>query len=209
MSPYRPLDHSCAGASGTVDDKARTSLSKFLSFVLRHRPDAVGITLDDGGWVDVEHLLHGCAAHGRPFSRSNLEEVVATNAKRRFSLSADGARIRANQGHSIDVELGYEEAEPPDILFHGTVSGALASIREQGIVRMQRHHVHLSADEAMAMAVGGRRGKPIILRVDARGMTEAGHVFYCTPNGVWLTAEVPPRFILDLEEPKAVAPTRD
>src|SRR5690606_635500 len=102
-----------------------------------------------------------------------------------FALSEDGKRIRANQGHSTDVELGYEPAEPPDVLFHGTVETFLPAIREQGLLRMERHHVHLSADETTARTVGGRRGKPVILRVDARRMVEAGHVFYRSPNGVW------------------------
>jgi putative RNA 2'-phosphotransferase len=178
-----------------MDEKSRTTASKFLSYVLRHEPGAVGIALDSGGWVNVEVLLDACAQHGRPLSRAELDEVVATSPKQRFALSDDGQRIRANQGHSTAVELGYEPAEPPDVLFHGTVAHLLPSIRETGLQRMQRHHVHLSADEATARAVGSRRGKPAILRIDARAMRESQHVFFVTPNGVWLTEAVPSAFI--------------
>jgi putative RNA 2'-phosphotransferase len=178
-----------------MNEKKRTSISKFLSFVLRHQPEAAGVTLDSAGWVEVDRLLASCAARGRRITRAELEEVVATSPKQRFALSDDGARIRANQGHSVDVSLGYEPAEPPDVLFHGTVRRALPSIREKGLVRMERHHVHLSPDEATAVKVGGRHGTPVVLRIDARAMRQAGHVFYCTPNGVWLTDAVPPGFI--------------
>lgn len=183
-----------------MDSKARTTISKFLSFVLRHQPGAIGVALDDGGWVEVSDLLEGCAAHGKPLTRQELEEVVATSPKQRFALSEDGARIRASQGHSLDVALGYVSAEPPDVLFHGTVLRALPSIRETGLARMQRHHVHLSPDEATAMNVGGRRGKPVVLSVDARAMLLAGRAFYRSANGVWLTDEVPPRYISGLDQ---------
>lgn len=178
-----------------MDDRDRTSLSKFLSFVLRHEPGAIDIELDASGWVEVQQLLDACARHGRSFGREELDEVVATNAKQRFAFSEDGRKIRANQGHSTEVELGYSPAEPPDVLFHGTYAGAVPSIREQGLTRQGRHHVHLSFDEATARAVGGRRGKPVILRVDARAMRAAGHVFYRSSNGVWLTEAVPTAFI--------------
>jgi putative RNA 2'-phosphotransferase len=182
-----------------MHDDARAAASKFLSFVLRHQPGAIGISLDEGGWVEVETLLRGCAAHGRPLTRAELDEVVVTNAKQRFAFSSDGRRIRANQGHSTDVDLGYEPAEPPAVLFHGTVLRALPSIREQGLLPMARHHVHLSSDEATARAVGARRGKPVVLRVDAGAMRAAGHVFFRTPNGVWLTSAVPSAFISGLD----------
>ena len=182
-----------------MDDKRRTAASKFLSLILRHRPQAVGVSLDEGGWVDVELLLRACSAHGRKLTRADLDEIVATNSKRRFAFSDDGRRIRANQGHSMAVDLGYEPAEPPDVLYHGTVGRALPGIVEQGLVPMGRHHVHLAADEATAKTVGARRGKPVILRVDARAMTAAGHVFFRTPNGVWLTDAVPSCFISGLD----------
>lgn len=183
-----------------MDEKTRTATSKLLSFVLRHEPDAVGIALDSGGWVDVDVLLEACAKHGRPLSRTELEEVVATSSKQRFALSNDGNCIRANQGHSTAVDLGYEPVEPPDVLFHGTTGRFLASIRDKGLLRMERHHVHLSSDEATARAVGGRRGKPVILRIDARGMRAAGHAFFRTPNGVILTDTVPSSFISGLDD---------
>jgi putative RNA 2'-phosphotransferase len=178
-----------------MEEKRRTAASKFLSYVLRHEPAAVGISLDSGGWVAIDVLLDACAKNGRRLSRADLEEIVTTSPKQRFAVSADGQRIRANQGHSTVVDLGYEPAEPPDVLFHGTVVRLFPSIRDKGLQRMERHHVHLSPDEATARAVGGRRGKPVILRIDARAMRDAGHVFFVTPNGVWLTDEVPSSFI--------------
>jgi len=178
-----------------MDERSRTSASKFLSLILRHRPDVAGVPLDAAGWVEVDVLLAGSARSGRPLTRADLEEVVATSPKQRFALSDDGLRIRANQGHSTEVELGYEPAEPPDVLFHGTVTRSLPSIRQDGLLPMERHHVHLSEDEPTAKAVGSRRGKPIVLRVDARSMRAAGHTFYRTPNGVWLTDVVPSEFL--------------
>jgi putative RNA 2'-phosphotransferase len=183
------------GDETAMNDKGRTAASKFLSFVLRHEPQAVGIALGASGWVTIDVLLDACAKHGRPLSRADLDEIVATSPKQRFAVSEDGQRIRANQGHSTAVDLGYEPAEPPDVLFHGTVARLLPSIRDKGLQRMDRHHVHLSPDEATARAVGGRRGKPVILRIDARAMRDAGHVFFVTPNGVWLTDTVPSSFI--------------
>ena len=178
-----------------MDDKHRTAISKFLSYVLRHEPGAVGITLDAAGWFEVDVLLDASARHGRHLTRAELDDVVATSPKQRFALSEDGQRIRASQGHTTAVDLGYEPAEPPDVLFHGTASRFLPAIRETGLLRMERHHVHLSKDEATARAVGGRRGKPVILSVNARAMRAAGHVFFVTPNEVWLTETVPPSFI--------------
>jgi putative RNA 2'-phosphotransferase len=179
-----------------MDEKSRTAISKFLSYVLRHEPSAVGLTLDSAGWVTVAELLAACAQHGHPLSRAELEEIVTTSPKQRFALSEDGQRIRANQGHSTTVDLGYEPAEPPDLLYHGTVTRLLPAIREQGLLRMERHHVHLSADEATARAVGSRRGKPVVLRINAQAMRDSGHVFFVTPNGVWLTDAVPSSFIV-------------
>lgn len=182
-----------------MDAKERTRLSRRLSFVLRHRPDSVGVALDREGWAEVEALLAGLRDHGSPVSRAVLEEVVATNPKQRFAFSAEGDRIRAQQGHSIEVELGYEASEPPDVLFHGTVEEHLDAIREEGLRPMARHHVHLSADEVTARIVGGRRGRPVVLRVDARAMRSAGHLFFRSPNAVWLAAVVPSAFISGVE----------
>ena len=183
-----------------MGDESRTAASKFLSYVLRHEPGAIGLALDAAGWVEVDALLAACASHGRTLSRAEVEAIVATSPKRRFALSEDGRRIRANQGHSTAVDLGYEPATPPAILFHGTVRRVLPAIREAGLLRMERHHVHLSPDEATARRVGGRRGKPVILRVAARAMHDAGHVFFRTPNDVWLTEAVPPTFLTGLDE---------
>lgn len=170
-------------------------LGKFLSYVLRHRPDAIGLSLDTSGWVDIEQLLQACQAHGKPLTRALLDTIVATDSKRRFAISDDGRRIRACQGHSIGVDLGYEPRTPPETLFHGTVARALPRIRVEGLRKMQRHHVHLSPDAPTARVVGTRRGKPIILRIASGRMHRDGHVFYLTANGVWLTEHVPPDYI--------------
>jgi putative RNA 2'-phosphotransferase len=178
-----------------MDSSALTRLSKFLSFVLRHDPGAIGIALDRSGWADIDQLLERCRAHGRPLSRELLETIVATSPKRRFAISEDGRRVRASQGHSIDVDLGYEAAAPPEWLFHGTVAASLAAIRAAGLERMARHHVHLSPDAATARTVGARRGRPVVLRVAAGRMHGDGHVFFLSANGVWLTERVPPQYI--------------
>lgn len=178
-----------------MDEKTRTRISKFLSLVLRHDPAAIGVQLDAGGWVEVEVLLRQCSSHGRAISRSMLEEIVATSPKRRFALSDDGLRIRASQGHSIEVDLGYAPATPPDILFHGTVASCIESIRARGLDRMKRHHVHLSADFETARAVGARRGKPVVLQVLSGKMHRDGHSFLLSANGVWLAEAVPPAYI--------------
>lgn len=172
-----------------------TRTSKFLSLVLRHQPEAVGVKLDEGGWVGVDDLLAGCARAGRAMTREALEEVVATNAKKRFELSADGSRIRASQGHSVEVDLQYEAMEPPDVLYHGTATRYLEAIREKGLLKFQRHHVHLSATMETAMDVGARYGKAVLLTVRAAAMQKAGFAFYRSTNGVWLVEQVPVEFI--------------
>ncbi len=177
----------------THDEKTRTS--KFLSYVLRHPPAALDLTLDAHGWVDVDLLLERCRAHGRAISRALLTAVVADNAKQRFALSEDGARIRASQGHSVEVDLAYAPASPPATLFHGTTAAAVAAIRAGGLRKMTRHHVHLSPDTPTAIRVGGRRGKPVLLAVDAARMHADGHVFYVSANGVWLTEHVPAEYL--------------
>jgi putative RNA 2'-phosphotransferase len=169
--------------------------SKFLSLILRHQPEKIGLTLDAAGWVEVDVLLAACGAHGVAMTRAELEALVAGSDKQRFALSADGLRIRANQGHSVPVELGYEPAEPPAVLYHGTVVRFLDGIQREGLKKGQRHHVHLSATPDTAVAVGSRRGEAIVLQVDAAAMRREGHLFYRTPNGVWLTEAVPPRYI--------------
>ena len=176
-------------------DRTLTELSKFLSFVLRHQPDAIGIALDRQGWVDIDRLVAQCRAHGRAVSRELVEEVVATSPKRRFAISDDGRRIRASQGHSVAVDLGYEPVAPPELLFHGTVRTSLASIRAEGLHKRSRHHVHLSGDADTARIVGMRRGAPVVLRIAAGRMHRDGHAFFRSANGVWLTEHVPPAYI--------------
>lgn len=169
--------------------------SKFLSLVLRHRPEKVGLVLDGGGWVGVAELLRAVNASGFGLTREELFEVVERNDKRRFALSEDGGRVRASQGHSVEVELGYEPRRPPAVLFHGTAERSLDSIRETGLNRGGRHHVHLSPDAPTARRVGGRRGRAAVLEVEAERMWGAGFPFYLSANGVWLTERVPASYI--------------
>jgi putative RNA 2'-phosphotransferase len=170
-------------------------VSKRLSYVLRHRPESIGITLDDAGWSDVDALLDALAAHGLSLTRLELDDVVATDDKRRFAVDASGTRIRASQGHSRRVDLGYAPEQPPPELFHGTVDRFLPAILAEGLRPGRRHAVHLSADVATARTVGGRRGRPVVLRVDARAMAADGRVFTRSANGVWLVEAVPPRYL--------------
>jgi putative RNA 2'-phosphotransferase len=172
-----------------------TAVSKFLSYVLRHHPESIGLTLGEGGWVSVARLLEACARDGKSLDRATLERVVRESSKQRFAFSPDGSSIRANQGHSLDVELGYSAATPPDVLYHGTVERFLPAIRREGLQRGERHHVHLSPDKTVAASVGQRRGQPVVLGVDAAAMVREGFVFYRSDNGVWLTHEVPARFL--------------
>lgn len=174
---------------------ALVATSKFLSLVLRHRPDVIGIRLDAEGWVSIEVLLAACAQHGRAISREHLDAVVRTNDKQRFAFSADGSRIRANQGHSVSVDLGLIHVEPPDLLYHGTVQRFLESIRRDGLTKGKRHHVHLSPDVQTATKVGQRRGTPIVLVIESGRMSRDGHNFYRSENGVWLTDALPPGYI--------------
>lgn len=172
------------------------SLSKLLSLILRHQPEVIGATLDSAGWIDVDDLLEKLKLHGKAISRELLENVVATSDKQRFAFSEDGARIRANQGHSLSsVDLALEPTIPPDRLFHGTIANSIASIRERGLEKRSRQHVHLSKDEETARIVGSRRGKPVILVVRSREMHARGYAFYLSANHVWLTDHVPAEFI--------------
>ena len=169
--------------------------SKFLSKVLRHAPGIIGIALDESGWTSVDGLIAAANRRGITIDRELLMEVVATNDKRRFSLSEDGSMIRANQGHSVQVDLGLEAVRPPDVLYHGTADRFLASIEAKGLVAGRRHHVHLSLDSQTATKVGSRHGEPVVLTIDAARMWSDGHVFYCSANGVWLTDQVPVDYI--------------
>lgn len=170
-------------------------LSQRLSLVLRHQPDAAGITLDAAGWADVDALLAGLRARGCEVDLARLEHVVDTNDKQRFELDADATHIRARQGHSVAVALGYVALPPPELLFHGTVAAAVPAIRAAGLQKMRRHAVHLSADLDTATRVGARRGAPLVLTVRAGELHREGGVFFRTGNGVWLTEVVPVGFI--------------
>ena len=170
--------------------------SKFLSLVLRHQPDKIGVMLDEAGWVPVAELLEGCRRAGHSISPDVLREIVRTSDKQRFALSDDGTRIRANQGHSVQVDLGYEPAAPPEVLYHGTAEPYLASIRAKGLVKGSRHHVHLSEREETARAVGQRHGRLVLLVVRSGDMHRAGVKFFRTPNHVWLTDAVPAAYLV-------------
>ncbi|MBP0973091.1 MAG: RNA 2'-phosphotransferase [Oscillospiraceae bacterium] len=174
-----------------------TKLSKFLALVLRHQPEAAGITLDEHGWADVEALLAGFAAAGHPIDRAVLEEIVRTDEKRRYAFNEDGTLIRANQGHSVPVDVELQETAPPEYLYHGTAERFVSAIRAEGLKPMSRLYVHLSKDVETAQKVGTRHGKPHIFRVAAGDMARQGHVFYLSANGVWLTKAVPPQFLED------------
>jgi putative RNA 2'-phosphotransferase len=163
--------------------------------VLRHRPEEIGLVLDENGWADLSELLRLADERGKRLTRELVEAVVEKNEKQRFTIDASGVKIRANQGHSLRIELGLVPVEPPELLFHGTVERALDSIRRQGLLRGNRMHVHLSADQQTATKVGARRGQPVVLKVAAQLMFKNGYLFYISENRVWLTEHVPTQFI--------------
>jgi putative RNA 2'-phosphotransferase len=171
------------------------NISKFLSLVLRHKPESIGITLDENGWVSVTELLEKINAKGTALDKATLQMVVDTNDKKRFTFNEDGTKIRANQGHSITVDLALQTQEPPTVLYHGTVAKHIDAIKKEGLLKMSRQHVHLSKDVETATIVGNRRGKAIILTIDTKAMIEEGYPFYLSENNVWLTDHVPSRFI--------------
>lgn len=176
-------------------DKDIVQQSKFLSRVLRHQPERIGISLDPNGWVPVDELIEAYTKHGMILNREMLERIVEQNNKKRFSFSEDGLKIRANQGHSVSVDLNLEAIEPPERLYHGTASHYLPSIRKDGLVKGKRHHVHLSEDPITAHQVGKRHGSPVILQIAAKEMHQDGYVFFRSANGVWLTEFVPVRYM--------------
>ncbi|GAA1908370.1 RNA 2'-phosphotransferase [Streptomyces durmitorensis] len=198
MNREPPSDAPSDAPSDFPSDEAATArrtvkVSKYLSKHLRHEPGRIGLTLDESGWTEIDALLAAAAAHGFRFTRAELEHVVAVNDKKRFAVEGD--RIHASQGHSVDVDLNLPPAAPPAYLFHGTVARNMAAIRAEGLRPMNRHAVHLSPDRATATRVGARRGRPVVLSVDAGAMHRDGHVFQVSANGVWLTSAVPPAYL--------------
>jgi putative RNA 2'-phosphotransferase len=178
-----------------MEEQQLVRLSKFLSKHLRHDPRGLGLTLGEGGWVEVSALLDGASRKGVGMTRPQLDEIVARNNKQRFSFDESGTRIRANQGHSVEVDLQLTPQEPPSTLYHGTPERSVEVILQDGLRKMKRHHVHLSLDVATATNVGARRGRPVILEVDAAAMHAAGFEFFRSDNGVWLVERVPAEFI--------------
>ena len=178
-----------------MTEKEITKTSKFLSLILRHEPERAGLKLGEAGWVSVDELLQAVNSHGVTLTLDQLKHIVATSDKKRFAFSDGGQRIRASQGHSVDVDLQYPPQMPPEILYHGTAARFLDSIRQHGLQKMERHDVHLSAETKLTLQVGGRHGKPALLTIRAGDMHRAGFVFRCSANGVWLVDHVPPQFI--------------
>lgn len=181
-----------------ISRKKLDKVSKFLSFVLRHKPEAINLKLDDQGWAEISELIEKASSE-MPLTVELITRIVVTNDKQRFSLSEDGQRIRANQGHSIKIDLDLTPKTPPPVLYHGTATRFLSSILEKGLQPGQRHHVHLSTDIETATAVGQRYGKPFVLRVASGEMYQQGFSFYLSENGVWLTESVPTEFLSVLE----------
>jgi putative RNA 2'-phosphotransferase len=173
-------------------------VSKYLAKHLRHAPEAIDLALEPGGWVPVADLLAAAARHGFPFTRDELDEAVRTNDKRRFAFDGTGTRIKANQGHSTEVNLQFTPAEPPAVLYHGTADRNRDAILRDGLLKMRRHHVHLSADVPTATAVGRRHGRPVVFAVDAAAMAADGIAFYRSDNGVWLADHVPATYLREL-----------
>lgn len=176
-------------------NKENARISKFLSLVLRHKPETIGLTLHEGGWALVDELMSKMNEKGIALDAELLQFIVHNNDKKRFAFNEDKTMIRASQGHSVEVDLDLPVSTPPDVLYHGTAAHLLDAVLAEGLKRQRRHHVHLSAEAATAVSVGGRHGRPVLLEIDTRSMQEAGHVFYISANGVWLVDEVPPAFI--------------
>lgn len=178
-----------------ISESQNTKISKFLSLVLRHKPKTIDLALDENGWTDVSVLIQKMNSSGFSISKEVLQYVVDTNAKSRFSFNPDKTKIRANQGHSLQVDLGYEPQRPPAILYHGTAEFSIESIFKTGLEKRSRHHVHLSADIETAISVGQRYGKPVVLKVATSLMFHEGHIFYLSENNVWLTDHVPSKYL--------------
>ncbi len=182
-----------------IDEKQIVHFSKFLSLVLRHKPEEIGITLDEQGWTDTDTLIIKANEKGVGLNQELLRLVVDTNSKKRFAFNENKDKIRANQGHSVEVELGYIQQLPPAVLYHGTAVKSADSILANGLEKRQRHHVHLSADKETAKSVGMRYGKPVIFEVEAQQMHIDKFEFFRSENGVWLTDHVPARYLRMME----------
>lgn len=178
-----------------LNEKETTNISKFLSLILRHKPEVIGIELDENGWTDIATLIEKSNANGVQLDKTILQYIVDTNPKKRFAINETMDRIRANQGHSIEIELGYPNQSPPEILYHGTGQKSVQSILETGIEKRDRHHVHLSSDIETAIKVGQRHGKPFVFKVLAKQMHHDNHQFFLSDNGVWLTDNVPAKYL--------------
>lgn len=172
------------------------SISKYMSLILRHKPEVIGICIDEHGWANVEKLIHGIAKNNPGFNMEALEEIVKTDNKQRYSFNDDKTLIRANQGHSIQVDVELEEKEPPNVLYHGTGEKYVASIDQDGLIPKSRLYVHLSKDVKTARAVGRRHGKEIIYSVNSAQMYKDGYKFYLSKNGIWLTKKVPMKYLM-------------
>lgn len=178
-----------------ISEKQHTHISKFLSLVLRHKPETIGIQLDQNGWIDINELLEKSNKYGIQFDRETLNHIVATNSKKRFALNDKLDKIRASQGHSVEIELGYKNQKPPEILFHGTSEKSVQSILDKGLEKRNRQHVHLSSDTETAIKVGQRHGKPIVFVILAEKMYGDNFDFFISENGVWLTDYVPTKYL--------------
>lgn len=178
---------------------SKDRLSVFISLILRHKPSEVGITLDEHGWANVNELIKGINNSGRKIDMEILEEIVRTDNKGRYSFNENKTLIRANQGHSIPVDVELKEVAPPDILYHGTATKFIDSIKKQGIKSMSRLYVHLSKDLETATKVGKRHGNCVVLRIDTKKMFEDGIKFYLSENGVWLTKFVDWKYVKGFE----------
>ena len=178
-----------------MKEKQKNDLSKFISLILRHKPETIGINLDEHGWANVEELINGIKKSGKEIDMDILEEIVRTDNKQRYSFNEDKRFIRANQGHSIKVDVELKEMQPPDFLYHGTAIKSMESIMDEGLKPMSRLYVHLSSDYNTAINVGKRHGDPVVLKIDAKRMYEDGNKFYVSENGVWLTEYVGKKYM--------------
>lgn len=176
------------------------NLSKFLCYILRHNPSSAGILLDEHGWAEVENLIGGINAAGRKIDMRTLEQIVQSDSKHRYSFNKDKSKIRANQGHSVNVEVDMTECAPPDILYHGTAKKFLKNIKDCGICRRSRKFVHLSDNINTAFAIGSRHGEPVVLVIDTGKMVAEGYRFYLSANGVWQSADIPWQYITEVVE---------